>query len=128
MSPDVMEKVRKRGIGIDEGKIVRHIGKGTDLLGLEMEDGRELFFDGFLVDEGLVPNTAFLEGWDYRKDQDGLILVDEDRQLRDASGKKIPGLFAAGDIVSGERKLIATAFALGQDAGLAASDTLREWD
>jgi thioredoxin reductase len=128
MSPDVMEKVRKRGIGIDEGKIVRHIGKGTDLLGLEMEDGRELFFDGFLVDEGLIPNTAFLDGWDYRKDQDGLILVDEDRQLRDSSGKKIPGLFAAGDIVSGERKLIATAFALGQDAGLAASDTLREWD
>ena len=30
-------------------------------------------------------------------------------------------------IISGERNLIATAFALGQEAGLSASDSLRKW-
>ena len=95
---------------------------------MELEDGRELAFSGFLVDEGLTPNTAFLDGWDYQKDDEGLIVVDDDRQMLDGTGEKIPGLFAAGDLLSGERNLIATSFALGQDAGLAASDSLRTWD
>ena len=128
MSSEVLGKVRERGIEIVEEKIIRHIGKGTDLLGLELEGGKERFFHGFLVDEGLKPNTRFLEGWDYQKDGEGLIVVDRDRGLLDSKGNKIKGLFAAGDIVSGERNLIATAFALGQDAGLAASDSLRRWD
>lgn len=128
MSPEILEKVRRRKIAILEEKIIRHIGKGTELLGLELADGRRLFFDGFWVDEGLTPNTPFLEGWRYQKDAEGLIVVDGDRQILDPEGNKIPGLFAAGDIVSGERKLIATAFAMGQDAGLAASDSLRRWD
>jgi thioredoxin reductase len=128
MSPRILDKIQRRGIEIIEEKIVRHIGNGTDLLGLELADGRELFFDGFLVDEGLVPNAEFLSGWEYQKDGEGLIIVDEDHQLLDPGGRKMEGLFAAGDIVSGERKLIATAFASGQDAGLAASDSLREWD
>jgi len=99
----------------------------TELIGLEFEDGKELEFSGFLVDEGLVPNTACLDSWDYRKDEEGLIIADGDRQMLDADGNKIAGLFAAGDILSGERNLIATSFALDQDAGLAASDALRKW-
>jgi len=47
--------------------------------------------------------------------------------MLDQHGERIPGLFAAGDIVSGKRNLIATAFALGQEAGLSASDSLRKW-
>ena len=128
MSAEVRAKVEDRGIEIVEEKIVRHIGKGTELLGLAFADGQERFFDGFLVDEGLTPNTRFLEGWDYQTDEEGLIAVDGDRQLLDSEGNKIEGLFAAGDLVAGERNLIATAFALGQDAGLGASDSLRKWD
>lgn len=45
----------------------------------------------------------------------------------DGNGNKIDGLFVAGDIVSGVRTQIATTFALGQDAELAASDSLRQW-
>ena len=70
---------------------------------------------------------SFLKGWDYQKDEEGLIVATEDMQMLDSSGEPIPGLFAAGDIISGERNLIATAFALGQEAGLSASDSLRHW-
>jgi len=127
MSPPVSRQIQERGIEIIETKIKRHIGRGTDLLGLELEDGRELFFDGFLVDEGLEPNTQFLRGWDVQTDEEGLLVVDEDGQVLDSKGDPVPGLFAAGDIVSGTRNLIATAFALGQNAGLSASDSLRKW-
>jgi len=127
MSPPVLRQIQERGIEIIETKIKRHIGRGTDLLGLELEDGRELFFDGFLVDEGLEPNTQFLKGWDVQTDEEGLLVVNEDGQVLDTQGNPVPGLFAAGDIVSGTRNLIATAFALGQNAGLSASDSLRKW-
>ena len=127
MSTSVMKQVEERKIQIIEKKIKRHIGEKTDLLGLEMVDGTKLFFHGFLVDEGLIPNTKFLEEWDYQKDEEGLIVANEDMQMLDSNGKPIPGLFAAGDIISGERNLIATAFALGQEAGLSASDSLRNW-
>ena len=127
MSPTVLKQVRERKINIIETKIKRHIGEKTNLLGFEMIDGSELFFHGFLVDEGLIPNTKFLEGWDYQKDEEGLIIANEDMQILDNKGVPIPGLFAAGDIISGERNLIATAFALGQEAGLSASDSLRQW-
>ena len=127
MSASVLEQVKARKINIIETKIKRHIGEKTNLLGFEMIDGRELFFHGFLVDEGLIPNTKFLEGWDYQKDEEGLIVANEDMQMLDSNEVPIPGLFAAGDIISGERNLIATAFALGQEAGLSASDSLRQW-
>ena len=127
MSEPVLKQIRERGIEIVEKRIVKHIGEGTDLLGFLMEDGSKLFFDGFFVDEGLEPNTQFLEGWDVQTDEEGLLVVDEDGQVLDSAGNKVPGLFAAGDIVAGERNLIATAFALGQNAGLSASDSLRRW-
>ena len=127
MSSGVLNQGRERGIRIIETKIKRHIGEKTDLMGFEMEDGSELYFDGFLVDEGLIPNTKFLDDWDYQKDEEGLIITNEDAQLLDSDGNPINGLFAAGDVVSGERNLIATAFALGQEAGLSASDSLRKW-
>lgn len=127
MTPEVLRQAEERGINIIETKILRHIGEKTDLVGFELEDGSEVYFDGFLVDEGLIPNTQFLEDWDYQKDEDGLIITNDSAQLLDSHGNPIPGLFAAGDIVSGERNLIATAFALGQEAGLSASDSLRRW-
>ncbi len=127
MSPPVLKQVKERNIDIIETQIKRHIGEKTDLLGFEMVDGTEHRFHGFLVDEGLIPNTKFLDGWDYQKDDEGLIIANADMQMLDSTGTPIPGLFAAGDIVSGERNLIATAFALGQEAGLSASDSLRRW-
>ena len=127
MTPPILKQTKERNIHIVETKIKRHIGEKTDLLGFEMVDGTELHFHGCLVDEGLIPNTKFLDGWDYQKDEEGLIIANEDMQMLDRNSDPIPGLFAAGDIISGERNLIATAFALGQEAGLSASDSLRKW-
>lgn len=128
MSSEVLEKLNRRGIKIVEDKIIAHIGKGTDLLGFRFADGGERFFDGFFVDEGLRANVDYLDGWPLQKDGEGLLVVDEDGQALDAEGQKVPGVFAGGDVVSGTRKLIATAFASGQNAGLSASDAVRIWD
>ncbi len=127
MSEEVYAQAQAQGVEIDERKIVRHIGEKTDLLGFEMEDGDEVFFHGCFVDEGLEPNTRFLTGWDTQTDGDGLLVVDEDGQVLDSAGEAVRGLYAAGDIVAGERKLIAAALAMGQNAGLSASDSLRAW-
>ena len=127
MSPQVLAQIQRQGVRIDERPIRRHVGEGTNLIGVEMEDGETLYFHGFFVDEGLEPNTAFLDGWEYQTDEDGLIRVDEDNQMLDPSGDPIPGLYAAGDVVAGERKLIAAAFAMGQNAALCATDSLRKW-
>jgi thioredoxin reductase len=122
--------LREHSIEVLAEPVIAHIGKGTDLLGLRLAGGRELYFDGFILDYGLRPNTEYLQkedGWNFRIDEDGLLMVDEDGQMLDALGEPVPGLFAAGDIVAGQRNLIATAFGLGQNAGLAASDVMRQW-
>ncbi|HEX2325763.1 MAG TPA: NAD(P)/FAD-dependent oxidoreductase [Chloroflexota bacterium] len=124
------ETLRERHIAVVADPVVAHIGKGTDLLGLRLAGGQELFFDGFILDYGLQPLTEYLQagdGWSLQRDEDGLLAVDEDGQVLDEAGEPVPGLFAAGDIVAGQRNLIATAFGLGQNAGLAASDLMRDW-
>ena len=127
MSPPVLETLHKRGAKLEEEKITAHIGQGLDLLGFRMADGRELFFDGFFVDEGLKANDDFLHRFNVAHADDGLLGCTDDHQVLDRQGDPIPGLWAAGDIVAGERNLIASAFASGQDAGLEASDSLRRW-
>lgn len=126
--PDAMlAQAEARDIRIDERPIRRHVGKGTMLEGVEFEDGEILAADGFLVDEGLEANVAFLRRFSLRRTAEGLLVVGEDSQILRDDGTPIPGLYAAGDLVAGQRKLIATAMASGQDAGLAASDSLRRW-
>ena len=130
LSPERLGTLRERRIAVIEDKIVAHVGKGTDLLGLRLEDGRELYFHGFLLDEGQTPNTGYLrpeDGWRLKTDDEGQLYVDEDGQVIGPDDCPVPNLYAAGDIVADQRNLIATAFALGQNAALAASDSLREW-
>lgn len=126
-SAPVAAQVRERGIDVEERAIAAHIGEGTALMGVRFADGTERFFDGFLVDLGLAPNTAYLAGIPVATDEEGLIRVDEDNQVLGPDGENVPGLFAAGDVVSGARKLVSAAFGAGQNAGLAASDSLRRW-
>ena len=127
MSEAVLAQAKERRIHIDERKVVRHIGQGPDLIGFEMDDGEQLMFHGFWVDEGLIPNTQFLAGWKVQTDDEGLLCVNEDNQMLDLTGEPVEGLYAAGDIVSGGRNLIAAAFAMGQNAALCATDSLRRW-
>lgn len=127
MTPKVLAQVRERDIELVEERISAHIGGGTDLIGLRLADGSVRHFDGFLVDEGLDANTAFLARFSVGTDGEGLLRVNGDAQVLDAGGQPIAGLYAAGDVVSGTRKLIAAALGGGQEAGLSASDSLRRW-
>ncbi len=127
MSPAQLRQIEERDIAVDTRTIARHVGEGTQLRGVVFEDGEELLADGFLVDEGLSPNSAFLEDFQLRRSGEGLLVTGEDGILLREDGTPEPGLYAAGDIVAGQRKLIATAMASGQDAGLGASDSLRRW-
>jgi thioredoxin reductase len=127
MSEGVLAEMTRRGIELETERIEAHIGAGRDLLGLRLADGRELYYDGFFMDEGLQANDAFLAGFNLQHSEDGLLVCDADRRLLDTTGHPIPGIWACGDIVAGERNLIAAAFASGQDAALQASDTLRRW-
>ncbi len=123
----VLRQAQARDIRIDTRRIARHIGQGTRLEGVVFEDGEELLADGFLTDEGLEPNTAFLEDFALQRSADGLLRVGESGEALRLDGTPEPGLYVAGDLVAGARKLIAAAAASGQDAGLAASDSLRRW-
>ncbi len=122
-----LAQLTARDVHIDSRPIARHIGAGTLLRGLAFADGDQIHADGFLVDEGLTPNSDYLADFLLRRNGDGLLLTGEDGQLLRVDGGAEPGLYAAGDIVAGQRKLIATAMASGQDAGLEASDSLRRW-
>ena len=88
--------MQAQGIEIVETRIAAHIGQRTDLLGFRFADGTERYFDGFLVDEGLIPNTRYLDGWDVLTDDEGLLIVNDDRQVLTSAGEPVPGLFAAG--------------------------------
>ena len=125
MSDEILAEVDRRNIAIDQTRIEAHIGPGTDLLGFRMSDGRELYFDGFFVDEGLRANDDFLADFEIQHDEEGLIVCDKSHRILNSRDDPIKGIWACGDIVAGERNLIASAFASGQDAGLEASDSLR---
>lgn len=127
MSDAVYTQAVERDIEVVEKRIVAHIGQGTELTGVRFADGSERYFDGFLVDEGLDANSGYLSRFEVATNADGLLRVNDDAQVLSQSGEPIPGLYAAGDIVAGTRKLIAAALAGGQDAGLSASDSLRRW-
>lgn len=127
LPPAVLAQARERDIQIDTRRIIRHIGKGTRLEGVEFEDGEQLMADGFLADEGLEPNTAFLAAFTLQRTPEGLLRVGENGEALRPDGTQEPGLYIAGDLVAGARKLVAAAAASGQDAGLAASDALRSW-
>ncbi len=127
LSDAQLRQAGQRELRIDTRPIARHLGEGTLLRGVVFTDGEELRADGFLVDEGLTPNTQFLAEFKLARNLDGLLRTGEDGAALRADGQPEPGLYVAGDLVAGQRKLIAAAMASGQDAGLGASDSLREW-
>ncbi len=126
-TPAQLQQIEARDIRIDLRPIAGHLGERTLLRGVRFQDGEELYADGFLVDEGLTPNSDYLGDFRLRRNADGLLVTGEDSEVLREDGEPEPGLYAAGDIVAGQRKLIATAMASGQDAGLGASDSLRRW-
>ena len=85
---------------------------------LENNKNRELYIDGIFVEIGRVANTKFISNL-VDLDNYGQILVDKNQMT------KTPGLFAAGDVVSGEYKQISVASGQGTIAALAAYQYLQ---
>lgn len=116
-------------VAIEAGKIELHLE--TSVKQIKMADGvfagleidqagqsHDLVVDGMFVFIGLVPKTEFLAGQVVVDDQ-GFIKINAQHQT------SLPGVFAAGDIVSGSLKQIAIAVGDGVQAALAISHYLR---
>lgn len=116
-------------VAIEAGKIELHLE--TSVKQIKMADGafagleidqagqsHDLVVDGMFVFIGLVPKTEFLAG-QVAVDDQGFIKINAQHQT------SLPGVFAAGDIVSGSLKQIAIAVGDGVQAALAISHYLR---
>lgn len=116
-------------VAITAGKIELYLEtsvqqiKMTDgaFAGLEIDQAgqsHDLAVDGMFIFIGLVPKTEFLAG-QVAVDDQGFIKINAQHQT------SLPGVFAAGDIVSGSLKQIAIAVGDGVQAALAISHYLR---
>ncbi len=79
-----------------------------------------VFIDGIFVFIGQKPNTGFLAG-NIRLDDNGYVLVDQRMRTN------VPGVFAAGDVVTKEYRQLTTAMSDGTVAALEACQYVREW-
>ena len=102
------ESVSIAGGDVVETYTIKHIETG---------ETKELKVQGVFVEVGLVPNSEYLRDIVDMNDQ-GEVLVNCRTET------KIPGLFAAGDVVDGPDKQIVIAAGDGSKAALAAYDYL----
>jgi thioredoxin reductase (NADPH) len=104
-----------------KGKIDVHLGeppaevviKNNQVTGLELQSGETLLADGVFVFAGSVPSSGSLQTSRIELDDKGYVITDENLMTN------IEGIFAAGDIRSGNVKQIAVA--VGEGATVAHS-------
>jgi thioredoxin reductase (NADPH) len=110
----LQDDLRKRKkIKLDIGKSPQEITVRGDQKTLKLSDGSEITADGIFVFAGIVPSSDWLKDSGVKLDQAGYILTDEKLMSNQA------GIFAAGDIRSGNVKQIAVA--VGEGATVANS-------
>ncbi len=112
---------KARNIKVISKTIVKEIKGENSVTGidLETEQGRKtIAADGVFVEVGKKPRTSFLEslGMELKK---GYVITDK-KQM-----SSIPGIFCAGDIVSGGVKQVSVAVAQGTIAALSAYDFIK---
>ena len=93
------------------------VGDGKKLTGLKYKDlttGEEktIKLDGIFIYIGVIPQTAFLKNIGVKLDNHGFIIGDEKGRTN------IPGIYAAGDVLSGSEEQIATAVGDGSKAAI----------
>ena len=93
------------------------IGDGKKLTGMKYKDlvtGEEktVNLDGIFVYIGVIPQTAFLKNIGVVLDRHGFIVADEKGRTN------VPGIYAAGDVLSGSEEQIATAVGEGSKAAI----------
>lgn len=93
------------------------IGDGKKLTGIKYKDlatGEEktVNLDGIFVYIGVIPQTSFLKNIGVELDRHGFIVADEKGRTN------VPGIYAAGDVLSGSEEQIATAVGEGSKAAI----------
>ena len=93
------------------------IGDGKKLTGMKYKDlvtGEEktVNLDGIFVYIGVIPQTSFLKNIGVALDRHGFIVADEKGRTN------VPGIYAAGDVLSGSEEQIATAVGEGSKAAI----------
>lgn len=113
------EASEKSNIKVFMNAVVKEIkeenGKVSKVI---LEDGRELDVDGVFVYIGFEPKVNYLSNLNILTPE-GYIDVDESRRT------KIPGLYAAGDIIKKELYQISTAIADGAIAAISAKKDIK---
>lgn len=82
-------------------------------------DVRDIAVSGVFIYAGYLPNTKFLEGT-LKLDKDGFIIVDGHMNT------SMPGVFAAGDVISKSIRQVVTACGDGAIAALSALEYIKE--
>lgn len=97
IEPALREKLRDAGIPVLEQKVAGIQEKGDELGTVILQDGTRIegIFRGYST-MGLVPNNDLAKQMGIELDDKGYIVVDADQQT------SAPGVYAAGDIVSGD--------------------------
>ena len=93
------------------------MGDGKKLTGIKYKDlatGEEktVNLDGIFVYIRVIPQTSFLKNIGVELDRHGFIVADEKGRTN------VPGIYAAGDVLSGSEEQIATAVGEGSKAAI----------
>lgn len=111
------ERLRAAGIRVEEGAVDRIGAEGG--VTLVMADGRHFRFDRAYAALGVEPRLAGAERIAPDCDAEGRVVTDGRQETT------VPGLFAAGDVVTGLNQ-IAVAMAQGEVAAVTIHNRLRE--
>jgi thioredoxin reductase (NADPH) len=108
--PALISEVDRAGI---------HVRLCAEVVRVEVRDGRSLLVDG----DGAERSVDHLVVCIGREPEDELLR--ELGPLAPTGAQKVPGLFAAGDLIRGRDRYIATALGDGQQAALQAAHYIR---
>ncbi|CAC12113.1 probable thioredoxin reductase [Thermoplasma acidophilum] len=113
-----VQEIKKRNIPyIMNAQVTEIVGDGKKVTGVKYKDrttGEEKLIetDGVFIYVGLIPQTSFLKDSGVKLDERGYIVVDSRQRT------SVPGVYAAGDVTSGNFAQIASAVGDGCKAAL----------
>ena len=112
VSPEQVQQLQARAIGIVYGKVRRLVVEADVLRGVELEDGRVVIRDVVFVRPRLIPNSDLLRTLGCTVNEGGWVIVDA------VGATSIPGVWVAGN-ASNPRAQVITAAGEGSATAIA---------
>ncbi len=114
------EKMAKAGITALMDSVIEEIEgnrfvESVRIKNLKSGESSKMEVQGIFIEIGYVPTAELAKNIGVALDENGFIITNENKETN------IPGIFAAGDIVSSSAKILVVAYAGGAVAGLSAS-------